>query len=936
MSNLPSASRDESAPTASPASLRRAGLAAIATVGIVAAVLLFARLSSLGLWDPYELSLADQGCRAAANHHAFPMSACGADAAARATDARAAIMIRTVEFGFRVFGVTEAAGRIPLALWIVVGALAISWAVSRLVDARAALYAGAVFVTMPTALTQGRLILGDAVTLGAFALALAGAAVAAFDRRGDDRDESVGARAFGLALAVVGTLAAIGARGLAVGCAPALAVGLAWLVRVGNADHEDEPHGLRATLVALGVIVVGVVVGVRASEAELGKTTLQSTTGLGLVALPTVAAALGAFAFSGARRFERAAALAFLAVGAAGVSEGLAVASHAAGGSYVAAVGMTGVSSRKFPTYDLLVRQIAHGTFPWGCLLPFAFGRALARPVGAQRDDARRALDLRVTALLAAALTYGVQTFVAPNFGLAPFAAPVALAVVIGLVLRDLERAPAASLVIAIGTAVFAGLVLNDFFFEDLAKSPVELATAPILEPYGIYGVAAPEELRLRLRIALAAAGAVFLLPVFFVWVDEDPRPSWTPPAVLRRPIDATIAAWRDPFWGLLLLLAVSFEACAGVLGVLVWRRALRTKITLLQALPVAQRDVIVNLWWYPLAAVALALVGYVGFMVGRDLFRNARQHRVATIAMGGLLAACIWSFSVMPAVANQFSPKGVFATYRQKGQGAPIALLGVNARTAAYELSNATPAVVADAKAGFEWLHAGDAPRKFLALKSEGLPELNRLWREREHTNLPVLDGRSAQILLASNVLDGTSQNPLDRLVLDAPPSIATSDPRCSAADGPICVPSHALDCDIDGKLRCVGWELFDASGRPATVVGSGQRVRLRQIYRVTARISGSWQVFIHVEQQGTATARKTSDHVPLNGKYGFDNWLPGDIVVDDSEFNLEPNMKSGVPVTILTGFFSGSSRMPLVSGPDAGAETEGARLLLGRVQVQ
>ncbi|GAC1352148.1 MAG: hypothetical protein NVSMB1_12120 [Polyangiales bacterium] len=605
-------------------------------------------------------------------------------------------------------------------------------------------------------------------------------------------------------------------------------------------------------------------------------------------------------------------------------------------GHFVAAVGAYASASHKFPTYDLLIRQIAHGAFPWSCFVPFAIGKILARPSVSSSSSSLRETDLRITALLAASICYGVQTLAAPRFGLLPFAGPVAIAIVIGVVLRDMERAPTGSLAVAIGTAVMIGLVLNDFTFEDLAKTPVELATAPILEPYGLYGIAAPEDLRLKLRIALYLAAAVFMIPIFFVWVDDDPRPGWTQSSRLMQPIRVIIAAWKHPYYGLLLLLAGSFEVCIGIAGFVTFKRSLRSHIPQLQQLSQDQRDKLVNLWWLILVGIVLSWVAYAAFLYGRDLFRALRKQRVATIAIGGVVAAGVWSYGVMPAVANQFSPKGVFSTYRRLGNGAPIGLLGVNARTAAYDLANASTTVLADPRAAYDWLSKADAPRKFLALRAEHLPELNRLFREKSdpRANAPILDGRTAQVLLASNTLGGQqSENPLDRMVLSGTP---TATARCDDPEGPICVPNHPLECDLDGKLRCVGWDLFDAQGKPATHVASGERVRLRLIYKVTAPVSGGWQVFIHVEQPGTSTARKTWDHVPLGGKYAMENWLPGDVIVDDSEFNLEPNMHSGPPIQILTGFFTGTTRLHLVSGPDAGAESEGPRLVLGAVPVR
>ncbi|MGZ3423770.1 MAG: ArnT family glycosyltransferase [Polyangiales bacterium] len=918
-------------------------LFAVAAVAAVAAWLLFKDLSKLGLWDPYELALADQGCRRAAASGKIDLSACGADANAKPGDLRSIVMVQTVAFGFKLFGVSESAGRIPLALWALAGVVAVTLAVGRLIDARAGLFAGAALITMPMYLSQGRLILGDAATMGAFAIALSGLAVAAFDRNEDGTPSPWPSRIPWAAMGAVGIAACIGCRGLAVGCAPAAAIGLAWLVRTANVDRSVDPRAPLATLVGVALVTAGIALGIKLAPSELGEAVLRPWTVRSLFAAAIVgAAAMVAVTDRVEDRVERAIVGAALGVGALGIAEGCAVALITEDTRFVAAVGATAQTARKFPTYDLLVRQIAHGAFPWSCFVPFAFGRLLSRPAvdpSATPGAARRELDLRVAAMAAAALCYAVQTLAAPRFGLMPYAAPVALAVVVALVLRDLERAPSASLAIAIGTAVFAFLVLNDFTFEDLAKSPVELATAPVIEPYGIYGVTAPEELRLKLKTALYLAAGVFLLPIFFVWIDEDPRPGWTPREALKKPIEMVIAAWKHPWHGLLILLFLSFEACFAIAGVIAWKKKLRKMVPQLQALNGPQRDIAVNLWWLVIVGVIGAYFAYVAFLYVRDAFRALRRQRVATIALGGLVAGAVWAWGVMPAVANQFSPKGVFAKYREISGGAPIGLLGVNARTAAYDLGNTTPTTFSDARSTYEWMTTPPGQRKFIALRADHLAEMNFLWRQKAEpkSNLPILDGRSAQILLASNLSpNGYNENPLNRMVLDGVPTTPPDNAACKDPNGPICVPARAIDCDVDGKLGCVGWDLFDEKGNGVGSVTSGQRVRLRLIYRVTGKISGGWQIFIHVEQPGTATQRKTWDHVPLQGKYPMDDWLPGDIIVDDSEFNLEPNMPAGRPITILTGFFSGSTRLPLVRGPDAGPEAEGMRLVLGSVAVR
>jgi hypothetical protein len=43
---------------------------------------------------------------------------------------------------------------------------------------------------------------------------------------------------------------------------------------------------------------------------------------------------------------------------------------------------------------------------------------------------------------------------------------------------------------------------------------------------------------------------------------------------------------------------------------------------------------------------------------------------------------------------------------------------------------------------------------------------------------------------------------------------------------------------------------------------------------------------------------------------------WQPGDIVVDDHEFQLEPNFTPG-DYTLYFGFFTGETRFRVTSGP-------------------
>ncbi len=258
-----------SLPSQSPRGGRHLAIA-VATVAILAGFLLLRDLASLGIWDPHELGLADHGCRRAAASGKVSLAACGIEAGSKATDVRPIVMVQTVAFGFKTFGVSEWAARLPLALWLVVGALAITLAVSRLVDARAGLFSGAVFVTMPTILVQGRLILGDAATMGAFALALSGLAVAAFDSDDDGAPSPARARVPWL---LVGADRA-SSPGSAVAAWPSAPPPPSPSASRGSCARPtstvDTPR-LQLSILGVATLAVAAFVGIKMADGELGE-----------------------------------------------------------------------------------------------------------------------------------------------------------------------------------------------------------------------------------------------------------------------------------------------------------------------------------------------------------------------------------------------------------------------------------------------------------------------------------------------------------------------------------------------------------------------------------------------------------------------------------------------------------------------------------------
>jgi 4-amino-4-deoxy-L-arabinose transferase-like glycosyltransferase len=132
----------------------------------------------------------------------------------------------SVALGFQLFGLSDWAGRLPLALWAALGLGATYLLVSRLMDRVAAAYSSLALATMPLYFLQARTMLGDAVTLAAVAVAASALGVSTFhpfERRG--------ARWACAVIALLALLAGFAARGALFGVAcPALGVGLAWCI----------------------------------------------------------------------------------------------------------------------------------------------------------------------------------------------------------------------------------------------------------------------------------------------------------------------------------------------------------------------------------------------------------------------------------------------------------------------------------------------------------------------------------------------------------------------------------------------------------------------------------------------------------------------------------------------------------------------------------
>ncbi|HLK38229.1 MAG TPA: glycosyltransferase family 39 protein [Polyangiaceae bacterium] len=871
-------------------------------------------LTKSGLWDPYELNVADLARRVAINlYGASDLALQGADNSLPHLNdlGRPQLPFSSIALGFKLFGLHEWAGRLPLALWGLVGVLATYAFVARLFDRRTGVYAAVVLTTMPLYFVQARSMLGDVCAMSGLAMAFGGLAVAAFD------PAPAGARVKWLLMAVVGLFAGFETRGALLGLGvPLLGVGVAWaIVRAASATPRDRIRDV-----------------------------------LGVVSLAGGAAA---------------AAMAMRSIAAEGKDMDL----------WVGAVLHT---PSKYPTFDFYVASIGHSMAPWSAFLPFAFGRVLLAPTRAAEDSAaaeRESLG-RVAILSCAAVAFVAHATLAARTELIAFTGPAACAVVVAVAIRDLERGAHASIAVGVGTLLLAAVLHHDFHelpdkayqafgvtgatFPDGFKATAltlwwvvlggfalcTLLTWVERDPdrtpfdpkeYGEVLKTLREAVDGLLAVVYFAAVAGTSLAGAIVLIGGKTHAHWLPQmsSTIR---DVVLNAW----W------VVAFVPLGAVFGILfacdIWLWAFgKSKplssssltrgfepfeeviaqfgrreghpdrdgywligsgivaVFMMPAIPVAAFAAWMSVGLKIYVAALLAIPSGVAFFLAMGILGDALRHRAPALAVGGAAVGFVLCFSYYPALANQLSPKEVFESYRHVCPGASLGLLGVGGRTAAY-YAGGQPQTLSEPTGAFQWLTSGGGQRRCLALKAEELPKLNQLWRERAaepKTNLPVVDARSSQILLAASDLGAEEKNanPLGAIVLTAPPH-----------------PQRRIDANMDDKLEVLGIDVVDDRGRPVEAVSPARTYHMRTYYRVLAPITSEWEAFIHIDGYHR---RHNGDHKPMNGKYAMSLWLPGDLLVDDYDFKLEPNFTPGT-YTIYFGLFVGDTRMKVKSGPN------------------
>ncbi len=717
-------------PASDEAQPRRSGRAGWASEAIhlalalvVAGVFLLASVGRSGVWDPHELDRSDLARRIAVN--VFGSDGLRFEGAANGLPTLSdlgsgELAYTSMALGFELFGLHDWAGRLPLALWGIVGALVLYLLLDRLVSARAGLYAVIALVTMPLFFMQARTMLGDVVTMTACLCCFAGWTLALLGTARTGSRPAWGRSALWWLLGLSGAVAGYLSRGLLIGvAAPALAVGLSWLCLTLSPSWRPDGrarwrfHAVGALVLALGLAALYLGVATLLDHAGTKGQVLRHL-GVELLAKPP-----------------------------------------------------------RESTFDLTVRDLGHALLPWSAFIPFALGRLLTLPPGLDRSGRQRELGLRVALLVGAACLYGAHALLAPYAGGLPFSGPGLLAAIAALAIVDFERGSPPSALVGGGTLVLGAVLLGD-----VVRLPVK-----VLAVFGVGEQSFPSSFGAKGARLLLIAYAAFGLVVLLSWMERsfEQGPGglrgW-----LRQRLGAYRNTWRalsTAYHGNLAFGALVLEAALVGLGAMLligkhlgWSSVAK--------LPHNYAVIGLNAWWVlPLAPLAAV----IALDAARGLYAAAlgpSRSRAAGLMVAALVSGGILCFGYYPALAAQLSPKEVFESYAdQHRPGEPLGIVGLKARTARFYARGEAVKSLANVRAAHRWLmtaheQAEEPPRRWLVLRTKDLPELNSLFRKSTGRNLPVLDDRSGTIVLASNRLGSEpNRNWLEPLVRAEPPDV-------------------------------------------------------------------------------------------------------------------------------------------------------------------
>jgi 4-amino-4-deoxy-L-arabinose transferase-like glycosyltransferase len=546
------------------------------------------------------------------------------------------------------------------------------------------------------------------------------------------------------------------------------------------------------------------------------------------------------------------------------------------------------VAANSPPTFDRVLEEVFHAFAPWSAILPLALGRLWLRSASLYELPSEPSDEARLVfvAIVWAALGFAGQTFFMSRYGTeVTFLPVVALALLVAVFLRDLERNDEPSWVLAIAAAFLVGLVIRDYaLYPNGPVNGMPLATFEVPSVFNPKGIWA------------GLLGAFALFAFFGFGVTRETAQALE----LGAPYRFLREQWRRGLafraWLVAIALVLSGVVAFGVVAYAIPDRL---------HMPTLALRWVRRLVFLP-ALVCAAIAGAQLALWG---FAKLGAWRFAPLLAAGAAIGVYASQGYLPALSEHFSPREVYATYNQLARdGEELGEYKVGGRAAAYYAKGTV--VELDT---FDALidHLAQDSRRWAAFPAEELPEIDRRFRQRKHAHLFVADARSARVVLATNL---PIQGRRDENIL--------RDKVLSAAPEKI---QHRVSASFEKRIELLGYDLdLPHDG----YVGAGESFKLRWYFRALTAGPAGYRLFVHVDGRGQ---RIHGDHDPLDGKYPVRLWDPGDVIVDEQKLDVPSSYGAG-DYTIYMGFYSGETRLAIESGPNDGQN----RVVAGVLRIQ
>jgi len=145
-------------------------------------------------------------------------------------------------------------------------------------------------------------------------------------------------------------------------------------------------------------------------------------------------------------------------------------------------------------------------------------------------------------------------------------------------------------------------------------------------------------------------------------------------------------------------------------------------------------------------------------------------------------------------------------------------------------------------------------------------------------------------------------------------------------AVPTPLRTPKTAIDADLDGRVRLLGYDL-DTEG-----VEPGDELLLTLYWHVTGTLDRDYTVFIHLLDEEENIVGQ-ADGPPLGNAYPTSFWEPGETLLDEHRLVWPPEAREG-EFSLFVGLYEPGTwrRLPVL---DTQGQPQGDRVLLGRLRV-